>query len=387
MVSRLSSASAPPFGSLDSIERLGIVNVKKEELRVKHGHSTYNNNNVNNGVEDSHRLIEKPAPVGNLRGVANIVILDFVNVLLLAWPLGCASYFLEWGEIWTFWLNFLAMIPLAKILGDATEELAAGLHNDTVGGLLNATFGNAVEMIITISAIREGLLEIVKKSLLGSILSNLLLVLGMAFFFGGLTRSEQRFPGAAALINITMLLVGIMSFSLPTVFSMSAPEHAILDSRYGFGLYMRAKELVEGGEAARGIEAMEGGYLRFNPLNTHALYDMADVLGRSSEFGLAAGYLERVLHAAGPDDDISSQVLDFLVRAGEAERARDFGGKFLKQLRRVRGQKPKPAAGSRPLLFMRHESGEQEFKAALVRGKEVKEALALLSDQAADGEL
>jgi len=222
----LSSASAPPFGSLDSIERLGIVNVKKEELRVKHGHSTYNNNNVNNGVEDSHRLIEKPAPVGNLRGVANIVILDFVNVLLLAWPLGCASYFLEWGEIWTFWLNFLAMIPLAKILGDATEELAAGLHNDTVGGLLNATFGNAVEMILTVQTLRAGQLAVVKGTLLGSVLSNLLLVLGMSFFVGGLTRvegmplrgKEQHFNTQAALVNMTMLFLATAALALPAVF-------------------------------------------------------------------------------------------------------------------------------------------------------------------------
>merc|ERR1719162_2790761 len=83
-------------------------------------------------------------------------------------------------------------------------------------------------MIITISAIRQGLLEIVKKSLLGSILSNLLLVLGMAFFVGGLTRKEQTFPGSAALINVTMLFVGIMSFSLPTVFSLSATKEATL---------------------------------------------------------------------------------------------------------------------------------------------------------------
>lgn len=62
----------------------------------------------------------------------------------------------------TFWMNFLALIPLAKILGDATEELDACLHNEVISGLLNATFGNAVEMIITVQTLRVGLLEVVK---------------------------------------------------------------------------------------------------------------------------------------------------------------------------------------------------------------------------------
>merc|ERR1712107_67874 len=97
-----------------------------------------------------------------------------------------------WGDSWCFWLNFFAMIPLAKFLGDATEELAVGPNNDTVGGLLNATFGNAVEMILTVQNLLAAkkdptYMNVVKGTLLGSILSNLLLVLGSSFFAGGLT--------------------------------------------------------------------------------------------------------------------------------------------------------------------------------------------------------
>jgi len=121
-------------------------------------------------------------------------------------------------------LNFLAMVPLAKIMGDATEELAAGLNNDAVGGLLNATFGNAVEMILTVQTLRAGQLDVVKGTLLGSILSNLLLVLGMSFFAGGLTRrqgkvigKEQTFSKEAALTNMTMLFLAAATFALPTV--------------------------------------------------------------------------------------------------------------------------------------------------------------------------
>jgi Ca2+:H+ antiporter len=151
------------------------------------------------------------------------LVLDPLNLLLVFAPFGVFGEFHDWPRGLTFLFCFLALVPLAKLLGDATEHLAENL-NQTVGGLLNATFGNAVEMIITLNAIKANALDIVKSSLLGSILSNLLLVLGMAFFAGGLSKREQRFSGAAALINITMLLVGVMSFSLPTVFSLSNKE-------------------------------------------------------------------------------------------------------------------------------------------------------------------
>merc|ERR1719310_2481979 len=93
---------------------------------------------------------------------------------------------LKWGAPMTFWLNFLGLVPLAKILGDATEELAAGLRNDMLAGLLNATFGNAVEVVMMVQTLRANLIDVVKATLLGSVLSNLLLVLGCSFFFGGI---------------------------------------------------------------------------------------------------------------------------------------------------------------------------------------------------------
>merc|ERR1712151_1403684 len=76
--------------------------------------------------------------------------------------------------------------------GDATEELAAGLKNDLIAGLLNATFGNAVEMVIMLNTLRAGLIDVVKATLLGSVLSNLLLVLGMSFFCGGLVSKVKK---------------------------------------------------------------------------------------------------------------------------------------------------------------------------------------------------
>lgn len=109
-----------------------------------------------------------------------------LNLLVLCLPGGIYAYVTGLGESYVFWLNFLAMIPLAKILGDATEELQASLKNDMLAGLLNATFGNAVEMVITVQTLRAGLLDVVKATLLGSVLSNVLLVLGASFLCGGI---------------------------------------------------------------------------------------------------------------------------------------------------------------------------------------------------------
>jgi len=169
----------------------------------------------------------KPGSPRSNADVLKILLLDPINILIFAAPFGLLGASRQWSQGLVFLLCFTGLVPLAKLLGDATEHLAENL-NGTVGGLLNATFGNAVELIITVSAIRSGLLDIVKQSCLGSILSNLLLVLGMSFFAGGMFKSEQRFPDGAALINMTMLCVGSMAFSLPTVFSFTAPPGTIL---------------------------------------------------------------------------------------------------------------------------------------------------------------
>jgi len=215
-----------------SSQRLLLVDQKKELLKAKHSYYE--------PKESGDALASSAPKPGNCQKMVRIVVCDPISILLLALPVACISHFREWDAACTFWLSFLAMIPLAKILGDATEELADGLRNETLGGLLNATFGNAVEMILTIQNLRENKLQTVKDSLLGSILSNLLLVLGMSFCLGGLTRGpdgkilgkEQLFSKEAALTNMTMLLLATSAFSLPTVFfanqRQSEFEHSLL---------------------------------------------------------------------------------------------------------------------------------------------------------------
>merc|ERR1739838_501602 len=105
----------------------------------------------------------------------------------------CYYYYFSGGSAGVqFWSAFVAMIPMATLLGDLTEVLAAHT-GDLIGGLVNATLGNAVEMIITVQCLRKGLLQIVTGQLIGSILSNLLLVLGCSFLCGGVVHYVQRF--------------------------------------------------------------------------------------------------------------------------------------------------------------------------------------------------
>ncbi|KAH9444207.1 hypothetical protein Pst134EB_026586 [Puccinia striiformis f. sp. tritici] len=111
----------------------------------------------------------------------------------------------------------LAIIPLAKLLGFGTEEIAMRV-GQTLGGLLNATLGNAVELIVAILALVKCELVVVQSSLLGSILSNLLLVLGMCFFAGGVRFSEQAFSITAAQLNSSLLIMSVIAILIPAGF-------------------------------------------------------------------------------------------------------------------------------------------------------------------------
>jgi len=168
----------------------------------------------------------------DLSGLKEIILGSPLNLMLVFAPLGLASETLGWGEVATFLLCFLAIVPLAKLLGEATEQLALSV-GQTLGGLLNATFGNAVEMIIAIFALREGLTEVVKGSLVGSIVSNLLLVLGMCFFCGGLKYNTQRFSPTGARAQYSLLLLAVLALVIPTVVLLTGarPASELLISR------------------------------------------------------------------------------------------------------------------------------------------------------------
>src|SRR5918996_555360 len=116
----------------------------------------------------------------------------------------------------------LALVGLAWVLGQATESL--GHHaGPRVGGILNATFGNAAELIITIFALAAGLTTVVKASIIGSIIGNVLLVLGVSLLLGGLKKGAQTFSATIAGINASMLAIVAAALSLPTIFAATNP--------------------------------------------------------------------------------------------------------------------------------------------------------------------
>lgn len=153
--------------------------------------------------------------------------LKFLYGMLVFIPIVTLAELLHWDPVIVFITAALAIIPLAKVLGDATENLA---HHTgpRIGGLLNATLGNAAELIITIVALREGLVEVVKASITGSIIGNILLVLGFAILFGGLKNGLQRFSLRTASTNSAMMTLAVIGLAVPAFFGPRVATHGEL---------------------------------------------------------------------------------------------------------------------------------------------------------------
>ncbi|KAF9876344.1 calcium proton exchanger [Colletotrichum karsti] len=176
--------------------------------------------------------------------VAKVTLLsNYVNFLLVMVPIGIIAGEANWSPTAVFTINFFAIIPLAAVLSFATEQISMKL-GEALGGLLNATFGNAVELIVSIVALRDGQIQVVQSSMLGSILSNLLLVMGMCFFFGGIVNMrdrvtgqgmEQSFASATAQTTCSLMTLSSASLVIPaTLYSALSKadsedkEHSIL---------------------------------------------------------------------------------------------------------------------------------------------------------------
>ncbi|CAZ79696.1 unnamed protein product [Tuber melanosporum] len=149
---------------------------------------------------------------------------SWINVLLVFAPVGIATHYAGVDPTIVFVMNFVAIIPLAALLSYGTEEIAL-YCGDVLGGLLNASFGNAVELIISILALVKGEIVIVQTSLIGSILSNLLLVLGLSFIAGGYNRIQQSFNTTVAQTASSLLALAVGSLVVPTAFHMAGPSN------------------------------------------------------------------------------------------------------------------------------------------------------------------
>ncbi|KAI0133676.1 calcium/proton exchanger [Xylariales sp. AK1849] len=193
-----------------------------------HGHSEthefFLNTRYTPGTDSSKLWVKVPAKVWHVTKAT--LLSNYVNVLLVFVPIGIIAGVTGWDPVTVFIVNFLAIIPLAAVLSFATEEISAKL-GEALGGLLNATFGNAVELIVSVIALRDRQYEVVKSSMIGSILSNLLLVMGMCFFFGGIVNmrdgngmgQEQSFASITAQTTCSLLTLAAASMIIPSALS------------------------------------------------------------------------------------------------------------------------------------------------------------------------
>lgn len=216
-----------------------------------------------------------------------------------------------------FILSAVGLIPLAKLIGDATEELAV-FTGPKLGGLLNATLGNAAELIITIFAIQAGLLDLVRASITGSIIGNLLVVLGLSLLLGGRKNGIQTFDRRTASLNATMLVLAVVALAIPSLFDrelIAVPNSELLFSEgvaiviiilYGLSVFYsftaKAPEaaVTEGGVAEGGVarESAHAHEPRWS-LRTTVILLIAATVGTAIVSETLIGAVEPVVESLG----------------------------------------------------------------------------------------
>lgn len=256
---------------------------------------------------------------------------NLLNLLLVFVPVAMVmEWVLHSPPLWIFVVSCLAIIPLAGQMGHATEEISEHV-GEGLGGLLNATFGNAAELIIAIVALRAGLFELVKASITGSIIGNVLLVFGLSALVGGLKFHTQRFNRTAAALGSTLLVLSAVGLVVPAVFHMLVGNTAqaaelnlsleiaiVLMVTYVLSLFftLRTHKHLYMGDS--GETAPEGAFDDGTPrdVQAHAAHGEAGAHAKSS-MGKAIGKL--VIATVGV-----AIIAEFLVAAAEVT-AKDLG--------------------------------------------------------------
>lgn len=234
-----------------------------------------------------------------------------LHVLLAAFPAAILSKLAGAPDPVQFAAACIGVIPLAGLMGKATEELAKYVGR-SLGGLLNATFGNATELIIAGFALAAGYHEMVKASLTGSIIGNLLLVLGAAILCGGWTRETQRFNRNAAGLNASMMIIAIGALMVPAIFGRAhggMPRAALLDlsllvalilmATYAFALFFSLRThraLFSSGEERESPQWSRGGAIALLALATVGVAILSEILvstveGASRSLGLSQFFI------------------------------------------------------------------------------------------------
>ncbi|KAK6943123.1 Sodium/calcium exchanger membrane region, partial [Dillenia turbinata] len=208
-------------------------NIKGSSREFRHGRTAHNMSSSSLRKKSDLTLVSK-VPCGMLRdllaNLQEVILGTKLFVLFPAIPLAIAAHIYGFGKSWVFGLSLLGLIPLAERVSFLTEQIAF-FTGPTVGGLLNATCGNATELIIAIFAIYEKKIAVVKYSLLGSVLSNLLLVLGTSLLVGGLAnlRREQKYDRRQADVNSLLLLLALLCHSLPLMLRHTGDSIALME--------------------------------------------------------------------------------------------------------------------------------------------------------------
>ncbi|KAH9804480.1 vacuolar cation/proton exchanger 5 [Citrus sinensis] len=203
--------------SMHEFEDDSLFTPEAESEKIQRVHGLQNGSVSGDFPSSGNKILQNSV----CRSIKTVVFSNKLNLLMPFGPLAIMVHNLTGHKGWVFFLSLLGITPLAERLGYATEQLTF-FTGATVGGLLNATFGNATELIISIYALKSGMIRVVQLSLLGSILSNMLLVLGCAFFCGGLIccKKEQ----ASAVVNSGLLLMAVMGLVFPAVLHYTHTE-------------------------------------------------------------------------------------------------------------------------------------------------------------------
>jgi Ca2+:H+ antiporter len=301
----LLAALLEPRGTMGKM--LGEVGAGPERVRAALEQSTTR-------PAEPARAPERPRPTAESRAARSPRRrITWRLLLLLAVPVSIVlGYVLHAPAVWVFATACLGVLPLAGYMGEATEHLAHRT-GPTIGGLLNATFGNAAELIIALVALRAGLVELVKASITGSILGNLLLIMGLAIIAAGANRPEIRFNRTSAGMSAGMLALSVAALVFPALFHAVHPEAAaraselrlsegvalILVLTYGCSLFFTLKThryLLGGeahpmdgpvwspGKALAVLGAATVGVAIESELLVHAATEATDALGLSDVF-------------------------------------------------------------------------------------------------------
>jgi len=161
--------------------------------------------------------------------------MKILRYLLIFIPISFIGEFIQLPQTYMFFLSALAIIPLAGIMGESTEVISYYAGN-RIGGFLNATFGNATELIIAFFAMKEGLSEVVKASIAGSVIGNILLVLGLSMIAGGLKHKTQYFNQKVLDVTSSMLLFAVIGLSIPAIFTHAFSQKELTSQYEGLSV-------------------------------------------------------------------------------------------------------------------------------------------------------